>query len=238
MGNFMDFIRNHYKKFIILFIILTILPLVSQAAERSNMRGTRYCEILISKTMTAYSVYNTIGLNDCPQDIWDKITVEKVKQDTGSSFVHLNGPRYWVIDGLKNSTLVNPTKRTIAKLTLREAGVLHIGLIDLVRGKTPYKERTVDRKTTWLYDAGKPVYELIDPKGTVFVMQSYSIQDSPQTLESLSQLASKLSLPKGWTFKTGTLKKLEMLKAIDEKATVIQDDFLNTYQKATHDFLG
>jgi hypothetical protein len=237
MQNFMFFIRRHYKKSILLFIILTILPWVSEAAERSNMRGKRYCEIIIPKTISEYAVYNTLGLNDCPENIWDKITIEEVKKETDSSFVHLNGPRYWVIDGLKNSSLVSTTVKTIANLKMREAGVLHIRMLDLVRTKVAFKTRTVARKTTWLYDADKPVYELIDPQGTVFVMQSYSIQTTPQTLESLSQLGSMLKLPKGWQFKTGMLKKLEKLEAINEKAIVIQDDFLNTYQQATHDFL-
>lgn len=90
----------------------------------------------------------------------------------------------------------------------------------------------------WIYDAGKPVYELIDPKGNVFVMQSYSVQKEPQTEQSLTQLGSKLKLPTQWRFKTGILKKAGTVQAIDNMAVVVQDDFLNTYQKATHDLLA
>lgn len=220
-----------------LSIILLFTPFLSQAVDKNHMRGTRYCEIIINKSLTNYAVYNTWGLNDCPEKIWEKITVEQVKKETGASFAHLNGPRYWVIDGLTNSNLINPSKKTIAGLELREAGVLHMRVLDLLRSNSPYHQHIVDRHTTWIYQSGKPIYELIDPKGNVFVMQSYSIEKSPQTSSSLAELGSKLALPKGWVFKTGTLNKSEILQAIDNHAVVVQDDFLNTYQLATRDFL-
>ncbi|KTD20060.1 Uncharacterised protein [Legionella lansingensis] len=212
-------------------------PICAHAGQLNGLRGSRYCEILISKDTTSLSVYNTIGLNDCPESLWDKITVSSVKGETGASFVKLNGPRYWVIDGLTDSRLVNPEQKIISGLAMREAGILKIRLSDLLTSSKLYREHTVDRQTTWVYKAGKPVYELIDPKGQVFVMQSYSIEKQPQTMESLANLASKLKLPAGWQYRTGILQQDSELKAINNKATVIQDDFLNTYQLATHDFL-
>jgi hypothetical protein len=216
---------------------LLLIPALAQGADRSNLRGQRYCEIIIEKTLTTYAVYNTIGLNDCPESIWNKISVDSVKKEMNVSFVHLNGPRYWVIDGLEHSKLVNTDVKVINDLSMREAGVLKLSLLDLYKGSTPYKPRAVERKTTWVYQSGKPVYELINPKGEVFVMQSYSIQKTAQTLNSLNQLNSLLKLPKGWIFKTGILKTEQTVTAINNLAVVIQDDFLNTYQQATHDLL-
>lgn len=209
----------------------------SKAAERTHLRGERYCEILLKKTLTTYAVYNTVGLNDCPEASWKKETVALVKQETGASAVHLNGPRYWVIDGFLRSNLVNPTVKTIGGLAMREAGVLRLKVMDLLRAPFPYKEHKVNRQTTWVYEAKKPVYELINPEGQVFVMQSYSIEKYPQTLSSLSQLGTVLNLPSGWKFKTGMIEKEETLSAMNKVAVVIQDDHLNTYQLATHDFL-
>ncbi|WP_131780444.1 hypothetical protein [Legionella bozemanae] len=217
--------------------VLLITPTFSAVAQKSNLRGMRYCEIIFSKSISNYAVYNTIGLNDCPQNMWNKITANDVKKETGAAHVHLNGPRYWTIDGIQNSELVSPNIKTFNGLAMREAGVLHIRLKDLLLG-SPYKPRDVARKTTWIYDAGKPVYELIDPKGNVFVMQSYSVQKEPQTEQSLTQLGLKLKLPAQWRFKTGILKKAGTVQAIDNMAVVVQDDFLNTYQKATHDLLA
>ncbi len=225
-------------KKILFFItpLMILLPFFSYAAQKNNLRGMRYCEIIMNKTVTTYSVYNTWGLNDCPEEKWEKMTLAKVKKETGARFVHLNGPRYWVIDGFKNSNLINPTTKTIADIQMREAGVLHLSLLDLLKSK-PYRQHIVDRQTTWIYQAGKPVYELIDPKGNVFVMQSYSVAKQPQTNDSLAQLGPKLARPVGWQFKTGVLKKSEDLNAVNNRAVVIQDNFLNTYQMATHDFL-
>lgn len=229
--------RGYTNVFIAMSLALLIIPSFSSAAQKSNLRGQRYCEIIYSKNLMDYAVYNTIGLNDCPQDIWSKITPENVQKEVGTPHVHLNGPRYWMIDGMQNSDLVNTKIKKFNGLAMREAGVIHISLKDLLLNPA-YEQRKVARKTTWVYDAGKPVFELIDPQGNVFVMQSYSVQKLPQTQQSLAQLGSRLTLPRKWKFKTGVLKKTEMVQAIDNMAVVVQDNFLNTYQKATHDLLA
>lgn len=222
-------------KKLILFLFALNLQ-VCFGAETSNMRDKRYCEIMLAKSISSYAVYNTWGMNDCPEQLWNTVTTSAVKKATGVDYVHLNGPRYWVIDGFENTTLINPTVKIIDGIEMREAGVLHLSLKDLFENK-PYHPLEVDRQTTWIYQSGKPVFELIDPNGQVFVMQSYSVQKYSQNITSLAELESKLSLPKGWHFKTGIPNQANTIQAIDNKAIVIQDNFLNTYQKATHDFL-
>lgn len=225
-----------FNKTLATFLMMACLT--AEAAQMDNLRNQRYCEIILSQKSLNFSVYNTIGLNDCPQQIWEKITPESIKKETGAFWVHLNGPRYWMIDGFKNTKAINPEQRVLGGLAMREAGIVHLGLFDILRGGKPYSAITVDRETVWVFDANKPVYELIDPKGQVFVMQSYSVQKAPQTEESLAQLGSKLKLPEGWKFRTGTLRKEMDLVAVNNKATVVQDDFLNTYQLAAQDFLN
>lgn len=222
----------------LLFSTLTFVPFLASAGEQSNLRGQRYCELIVSKSIPTFAVYNTIGLNDCPAKFWNKITNSDVKKATGSSFVHLNGPRYWIIDGFVHSNLISKTLTNVNGLNFREAGVLHLSMRDLLKPNRPYQSRNVHRHTTWVYEAGKPVYELVAPNGDVYVMQSYSVQKTNQTQASLAKLASKLHLPAGWSFKTGLLNKTTNIKAINNEAIVVQDDFLNTYQKATHDLLA
>ncbi|KTD01328.1 hypothetical protein [Fluoribacter gormanii] len=229
--------RGYANTFIAVSLALLIIPSFSSAAQKSHLRGQRYCEIIYSKNLMDYVVYNTIGLNDCPQSVWGKITPEYVQKEVGTSHVHLNGPRYWMIDGMQNSDLVSTKIKKFNGLAMREAGVIHISLKDLLLNH-PYELRKVARKTTWVYEAGKPVYELIDPNGNVFVMQSFSVQKRPQTQQSLAQLSSRLTLPKQWKFKMGIIKNTETVEAIDNMAVVVQDDFLNTYQQATHDLLA
>lgn len=211
------------------------------AAGMKGLRGQRYCEILLGPTRgipKTLRVYNTIGLSDCPQDVWKKITKETIKKEENVNYVRLNGPRYWVIDGFQNTTLINPAVRVLGGLKMREAGVLRLSVIDIIRGENPLAPHLVDRNTTWIYQAGKPIYELIDPKGQTFVMQSYSSQKVEQSEQSLIHLGEKLKLPKGWHFQTRVLKENAYLTPIDQKAVVIQDEFLNTYQQETPDFVA
>ncbi len=229
----------HYyvaKRLLALFLLLFTLPLFATQIENSSMRGKQYCEIILSKRVTNYVIYNTLGVNDCPAKMWNKVTESQVKKETGSSFVYLNGLRYWVIDGFSNST-ENAAKRTINGIPMQHAGQLYIKWTNLLKAKYPYFRHEVQRQTTWLYEADKPVYEIIDNHGNVYVMQSYSIRKKNQTASSLAELGTKLTLPSGWKFKTGVLKQAEAIKSTNNVAIILQDNFDNTYQKVSHDFL-
>lgn len=222
----------------ITFVLLLIISQTILAGDVTGLRGQRYCEIIVAQKSFLVSVYNTIMLNNCPENLWSKIMPEQIKKETDSMFVMKNGPRYWVLDGFQNTQLINQNIVNFGGIDMREAGRLHLHWKDIIEGTAPYRQHTVDRKTTCVYLAGKPIYELISPEHQVYVMQSYSIEKNPQTEASLSTLGSKLTLPKGWVFKTGILSKDRTILAVNEQAEVVQDDYLNTYQLATEDFLG
>src|SRR4051794_685358 len=71
------------------------------ADAATGMRNQRYCEVIPSvaqeSTVTTY-VYNTQGLNFCPADQWNALTVDEVDREYGSQTARLNGPRYWTMD--------------------------------------------------------------------------------------------------------------------------------------------
>ncbi|MCH9756116.1 MAG: hypothetical protein K0U37_02850 [Gammaproteobacteria bacterium] len=207
------------------------------ASHAEGLRGARYCEIIASDGWLNFAVYTTQGLNDCPERFWKNITKEDIKKATGASKVILNGPRYWTMDEINVTPLIQIEKKKFKKLYTQKVAYVQLGLFDVFSGPRLYHKHEVDRDTVFTYQAGKPVYELIDSKGRAYVMQSYSVDKVKQTERSLSKLGSKLKLPKGWQFKTGTLDKTTHLKTVDKKAFVIQDDFKNSYQLASHDFL-
>jgi hypothetical protein len=213
------------------------LPLMVFAGMEEDLRGKRYCEIVASDGWFKFAVYTTQGLNACPNRLWKHITKEDVKKITGSSMVILNGPRYWTMDGIQNTPLITIEKQAFKNLNMRKVAYVYLGLFDVLRGARSYHEHRVSRDTVFIYEAGKPVYELIDSKGHVYVMQSYSVEKVKQTERSLSKLGLKLNLPKGWRFKAGVLNKTTYLKTVDKKAEVIQDNLGNTYQLASNDFL-
>jgi len=68
-----------------------------------GVRDARYCELIPVVRRGIHlvaTVYNTLGLNDCPPDIWDKITEAAMKKRFGASKVVLNGPRHFVMDAI------------------------------------------------------------------------------------------------------------------------------------------
>lgn len=215
-----------------------VISQLALAAHLAPMRNARYCEIVLSQSLTRFVIYSTWGFNHCPSKQWAQLTEENVKQTTNATHVHLSGPRYWLIDGAEKTDLIRVTPKNFDGITLGESGVLRLNFFDLLKAKQPYRIHHVERQTTWIYQADKPVYELISPQGQVFVMQSYSTQKAPQTLQSLATLGKRLHLPAGWAFKQGILRTTTSLPTVNNIAQVLQDEFANTYQLASHDFLS
>ncbi|MDX2346211.1 MAG: hypothetical protein QNK11_05005 [Legionella sp.] len=217
--------------------ILICLPLMVHATIRDNVRGTRYCEIIASDGWLRCAVYTTEGVNNCPSSAWKTLTKKDVKEATGAAKVILQGPRYWTMDKIQTTPLIQVERKKFKTLKTRKIAYVQIALSDLLHGRKPYHQHKIDLNNTFTYEAGKPVYELIDSKGHVYVMQSYSLDKTRQTERSLLTLGSKLRLPKGWQFKTGVLNKNMALKTVNNKAVVLHDDLMNRYQLSTHDFL-
>jgi len=77
--------------------------LAGNTVSVSNLRNHRYCEVLYgdrSFLTLVLKVFSTQGLNECPEDAWKSITQKSIAETYKASFVRLNGPRYWMIDGL------------------------------------------------------------------------------------------------------------------------------------------
>jgi hypothetical protein len=83
-----------------------LLPALSQTPDKTRhmiegVRNVRYCELIPvvrrGFRLTA-TVYNTLGLNDCPAEVWDKITEAAMRKRFGAFKVLLNGPRHFVMD--------------------------------------------------------------------------------------------------------------------------------------------
>lgn len=227
------------KKYILL--LLCCLPLFANAKDyqrsKQNLRGARYCEIILSDGWMKFAVYSTIGLNDCPENKWREITKENVKKETGSLVVILNGPRYWTMDEIKGTSLTNEEVKSFSGLKMKKVAHVKLSLSNLFGGGTPYHPNVVKRDTAFIFDEGKQVYELVSPDGDVYVMQSYTTAKEKLTMKNLVSLDKQLKLPKGWQYKTGVLNKNQKVLSENNKAFVIQDNFMNSYQRASHDFL-
>jgi hypothetical protein len=198
-----------------------------------GVRDARYCEIIPIVRDGLHleaTVYNTLGLNDCPADVWDSITEEAMKQRFGAITVLLNGPRYFLMDSITAEGATKAGEKIDAGgLALTERASIDVGLFDLLH--RAYRQTTIDRDTTYLFRAGSPIFMLEAPDGARYVMQAYAqIVDKTLTYNDLPALAARLKLPSGWRYTTMALEK-DLVAGAAGKATVVQDDLENTYQK-------
>jgi hypothetical protein len=196
-----------------------------------HMRGVRYGEVLavyLRNTGLEAEVYGTQMLNDCPQDLWETLDADAISKDMGAVFVKLNGPRYWLLDGLGSKVaVVDPVFKDFNGIQMRRIATIPLG-DDFAAG--PYVARNVNRGAVFFFDAGKTVYELVDPEGQAFVMQARCVGvDSSITEQSLETLGDRLALPAGWAYKSRMLDSELVIDTSATLATVVQDEFENTY---------
>ena len=210
----------------------TSLPVI-QGNTITGVRDARYCEIIpvVRKGLhLEATVYNTLGLNDCPASTWDAITEDAMKQRFGALTVLLNGPRHFLMDQITASGATKAGETIEAGgLKLTERATIDVGLLDLLH--RPYREETIDRDTVYLFKAGRPVFMLQAPGGKSYVMQAYAgIIDKTLTYDDLPGLGAKLKLPSGWRY-TSMVPDKDLILGAAGKAIVVQDELDNTYQK-------
>ncbi len=200
-----------------------------------DVRGVRYGEVIAAFHRDGRfeaEVFGTQFLNECPQELWDGLDAGVIAEEMGAVAVKLNGPRYWVVDGM--GTKVNarePVLREFNGLLMRRLAVIDLGDTP---GAPPYTDVHVDRGAVFFFDAGKPVYELVDPDGLAYVMQAYCIGVDPSTDEAgLTTLGERLTMPEGWTYRVRVLDEELVVDTTDAVATVLQDEFEHSYTLPT-----
>ena len=196
-----------------------------------HMRGIRYGEVLamfLRDTGLEAEVYGTQMLNDCPQELWETLNADEIAKDMGAIFTKLNGPRYWVLDGLGSKVaVVDPVFKDFNGIQMRRIATIPLGA-DFAAGA--YVVRNVNRGAVFFWDAGKTVYELVDPEGRALVMQARCVGVDPNmSEESLTTLGERLALPDGWSYRTRVLETELVVDTSASLATVVQDEFENTY---------
>lgn len=197
-----------------------------------NMRGKRYCEILLLNLESDgihAEVFNTYPLNDCPQAQWEAIDTAAVAKDEGVVFASPNGPRYWVMDSVVKSDMTEVFMKTFGTLEMNRYASVYVGTspADLV---LPYNPHAVNRKAAFTFNAGSTVFMLHDAEGKTYVMQSWSQQIDPQLMEEdLYTLNDRLQIPDGWTYDYKTLDEDFIVETRAEDAQVLGDDLHNTY---------
>lgn len=206
-----------------------------------ELRDFPYCEVIpdtVSGGTTTEHVFNTLGFNACPSSKWKTITEQDIVDAYNAAYggnatsATINGRRHWVMDSIKSGggTTSSTDTLTVNGIEFGLKALLQVPAGAATIGDDAYVANTVQRNTTYVFKAGRKVFELIDPKGNVYVMQSYSTQFCPkQTLKNLPGIAPKLQLPKGWRYHARTPRQDLNLTA-SGSTQIVNDYCRNTYQ--------
>lgn len=201
--------------------------------QGADVFGKRYGEVLLMRMTAAgpeATVYNTYPLNDCPAELWDRLDAESLATENGAAAALLNGPRYWLMSGIAKAPGSPQPTRTFGGIEMIEQATVQLASNNPV----PYSVNVVDRKAVFTFDAGRPVFELVDGDGRRWVMQTYSqIVDKSLSIDDLPGLGSRLQLPEGWRYETRTLTTPLVVDTTGQPAQVLQDDLTNTYSLQT-----
>lgn len=229
--------KRLYQFLLITFILKAGIAIAQPTFEKSvsNLRNQRYCEVLYGKRHflnLEVKVFNTQGLNLCPQDRWQALSKEAIAKQFDASFVKLNGPRYWMMDEVQAAgPTVNNVKESFGGIEMNLRATVELGLLKQILGDKRFTPNQIIRTTNFVYKAGTPIYELISPDGEIYVMQSYSQIENPTlTMNDLPDLNKQLTLPKGWVYRSRVLDQNLSLIA-NGIAYVIQDNLSNSYQR-------
>jgi hypothetical protein len=207
------------------------------AGNEPSLFDSRYCEVFlvdVEGDLAIVNVFNTVGLNECPSELWEALDTDEIAEEQEVFMAVLNGPRFWTVDGAAGGDAATGETEELGGIEMQKVAEIRLPLaqaLELLDTAEPYAEVVVDRDNAWVFSAGREVYELMDPDGGAYVMQSFSHQvDDALTSADLPSLGELLQLPTGWTFRTRVLPS-ELVVQATGQAIVTQDELRNTYQK-------
>jgi hypothetical protein len=195
-----------------------------------GLYNRRYCEIFAVSPAAAtgfpLKIYNTIGLNDCPAEIWDSLDFAAIAESEGVFVAAPNGPRRWVVDAVVGSR-PGPA-RDLGGLMMREVARAVVTSLS----PPPFTLTTIERNNSWIIRKGRTIREMISPGGRRFVMQAYTNTVDPGlNLRTINSIGSNplAAMPPGWKFRTRKLQRKLTVTANGE-ARIVRDGLRSVYQ--------
>ena len=203
------------------------------AVRIEGLRDARYGEVFLVRTRADRvfaEVWNTLGLNDCPQDAWDALDIAQIAEANGALAAILNGPRHWLLDAIENVPPAERRTATFGSIDMFLAAAIDLGTE--LPSPTPYTVRRIERNTVWEWSAGRDIHELVDPDGNLYVMQAYCLAVEPTlTQAALFDIGDRISPPQGWNYRSRRVDDVLRVSAHDGVGLIIQDDLQNTYHR-------
>jgi hypothetical protein len=195
----------------------------------ADLSGKRYGEVLlveVGESGPQASVYNSFPLNDCPAELWSALDAQAIASENGAAAALLNGPRYWLMNDIEKEPQGPQETKTFGGIEMIKQATVQLSSMN----PAPYTVNEVSRNTVFVFNAGKEVYELIDPDGRRWVMQTWSqVADPNLSRADLPGLAGRLNLPEGWSYQPRVLAETLRVDTRTRPAHVTQDDLTNSY---------
>jgi hypothetical protein len=199
----------------------------------NDLSGQRYGEVLLVTRGEAgpqANVYNSYPLNDLPADLWSALDAHTVAAENGAAAALLNGPRYWLMNSIEKEQQGIQMRKTFGGIEMNLQATVLLSSMD----PAPYTANKVTRHTVFVFNAGEEIYELQDPHGHRWVMQTWSQMVDPKLSRAdLPRLADRLKLPDGWSYRTQVLTEDLRVDTTSRDAQVTQDDLTNSYSLVT-----
>ena len=219
------------------------------ASEYNPGYGTRYCMFAALRPRLAYYevlLFSSFKVGNCSETEYRKLSEASILAQLKTLF---DPQRIIKLGFHTNVASENLTPRERPYISVGSSSFDHVATIKLNYIDYIYKFITSERfrlgiarasytpfaniaPSHYLYNPGSTVYELISPKGKIYVMTSFTNYYNPKlTLTNLGELGAYLNLPPGWKFRT---RVLEHQVKVDTTAPlyfaeVIYDDFQNFY---------
>lgn len=164
-----------------------------------NTRNMRFCEVLVIDAGYV-DIYNTSGLNACPEDAWNAIDPTAMAKQMDVQSIQKNGPHFWVMD---SQTIGFGDTKSFGGIDARWAARAPVSSLGGSEGSTPYKPFKTCKTQKMVYDAGQKVWEMVDDKGEAWILQAHEAQFSLDDLDTLD--TQMKSLPEGWSWRARVL---------------------------------
>lgn len=197
-----------------------------------DIAGKRYGEVLLVTPGEAgpqATVYNSFPLNDCPAELWSALDAHALAAEHGAAAALLNGPRYWLMNSIEKDQQGPLITKNFGGIEMRLQATVLLSSMN----PAPYVPNKVSRHTVFVFDAGQEIYELVDPQGRHWVMQTWSqVSDPNLARRDLPGLAARLELPTGWTYQPRWLSNELRIDTTSRAAEVLQDNLTNSYSLA------
>jgi hypothetical protein len=225
-------------------------PVSSGPTYLPDMFNYQYCEVLLDVPTSAsgFPVFNTTGYNTCPN--YSTLTGQAIINSynatyypgnpyglpSGATGFILDWPRNWIYDQAVEN--VPPGTSTYLVLDVPNSSPSvpdttfgFVGFNSDISG-LDYTPSNVARDATWTYFANNLIFELLDPSGNLYVMQSYARFEDPSLvygdLQNVAYMTSLLDLPTGWSYNVEQLVQ-QFDNISDGNAILVQDKLGNSY---------